>query len=376
LHFHELFNATDNIKGPHVIFASATGFAPGSPQFHIHVPVSAVLSPPEQERQAIEESSFKFFPVPDSTGKPIRVSGTYGEDGQDPYRNLELLTRYLAEPGPDGKSILERDFDQGRGRLPALIVNSYPQVDHVQKILQTIPYWHSKTIAMKSDTESDPGRTWQVDATDSTIRRGEIERLREKGKKLPIFPLLAFQRGYNVLDDQGKALLGSAYFLVRPFPHPDDASLPVIGANAYTIKEMAPNSMVPASFGASATEMMGELRRKAYHEWMRRMPSSQKEHGLQGMKDDLYEEYLWDQFIIVWQACLRFFRGGRPANIYFVDGAFHPLNKPRSTLKGWIYILDEYLAPTSSKNAFDRQLVEALYGPAYRALKKLEKELP
>src|SRR6266700_3180572 len=375
LHFHELFNATDNIKGPHAIFASATGFAPGSPQFHIHVTVSAVLSPPEQERQAIEESSFKFFPVPDSTGKPIRVSGTYGEDGQDPYRNLELLTRYLAEPGPDGKSILERDFDQGRGRLPALIVNSYPQVDHVQKILQMIPYWHNKTIAMKSDTESDPGRAWQVDATDSTIRRGEIERLREKGKKLPIFPLLAFQRGYNVLDDQGKALLGSAYFLVRPFPHPDDASLPVIGANAYTIKEMVPFSMVPASYGERATEMIGELRRKAYHEWMRRMPSSQKEHGLQGMKDDLYKEYLWDQFIIVWQTCLRFFRGGRSANIYFVDGAFHPMNKTRSTLTGWIYILDEYLAPTSSKDPFDRQLVEALYGPAYRALKKLEKEL-
>jgi hypothetical protein len=109
---------------------------------------------------------------------------------------------------------------------------------------------------------------------------------------------------------------------------------------------------------------------------MRRMPSSQKEHGLQGMKDDLYKEYLWDQFIIVWQACLRFFRGGRSANIYFVDGAFHPMNKTRSTLRGWIDILDEYLAPTSSKDPFDRQLVEALYGPAHRALKKLEKELP
>ncbi len=378
LHFHELFHATDDIKGPHAVFASATGFAPGSPQFHIHVPVSAVLSPPREERQAIEESTFKFFYVPDSAGKPIRVSGTYGEDGQDMYRNLERLTRYLAEPGLDGKSILEHDFDywQSQGRLPALIVNSYTQADHVQKILQTIPLWHDKTIVMRPDAESDPSITLQSGTPDSAIRRGEIERLREKGKKLPIFPLLAFQRGYNILNDQGKALLGSAYFLVRPFPHPDDASLPIIGANASTIKEMMPDWIVPANYGTSATEMIGTLRRHAYIEWLHRMPSSKREYGLQGMKDDLYEQYLWDQFIIVWQACLRFFRGGCPANIYFVDGAFHPMNKTRSTLRGWIHILDDYLAPTSAKDPFDRQLVEALYGPAHRALKKLEKELP
>jgi hypothetical protein len=122
--------------------------------------------------------------------------------------------------------------------------------------------------------------------------------------------------------------------------------------------------------------MMGTLRRHAYHEWMRRMPSAQNVPGLQGMEDDLYKEYLWDQFIIVWQACLRFFRGGRSANIYFVDGAFHPMNKTPSTLRGWIHILDEYLSPTSTKDPFAQQLVDALYGPAYRALKRLEKELP
>jgi hypothetical protein len=380
LHYPKLFLPTDGIRGPHAIFASATGYAPGSPQFHIHVPVNAVLSPPAEELQAIHESTFKFLFVLDSTGKPIRVSGTYGEDGQDPYRNLERLVRYLAEPGIDGKSILEHDFDfcQKQGRLPALIVNSYAQVDHVQKILQMIPFWHDRTIAMKPDAESDQAKAWQLETTDSAIRRGEIERLREKGQKLPIFPLLAFQRSYNILDDQGKALLGSAYFLVRPFPHPDDASLPVIGANAYAINEMLPDWMLPVSYGNSATKMMGTLRQHAYHQWMRRMPSAQIVPGLRGLATtpDLYKEYLWDQFIIVWQACLRFFRGGRSASIYFVDGAFHPMDNTPSTLRGWIHILDEYLSPTSTKKPFDKQLIEALYGPAYRALKTLEKELP
>jgi hypothetical protein len=380
LHYPELFLATDGQRGPHTVYASATGVAPGSPQFHIHRKVNAVLSPPDDELQAIGASTFQFIPVPDKIGNPIRVSGTHGEDGQDPYRNLEKLVRHLAEPGPpNGKSILEHEIDfwQGQGRLPALITNSYPQAQHVQKILQTIPFWHNKTIVMRPDAEGDSRHAWEIDTNDSTIRRGEIERLREKGKSLPIFPLLAFQRAYNILDTGGKALLGSAYFLVRPFPHPDDATLPIIGANAAAIKELV-NWTIPASYGTRATEMLGKMREQARWEWIRRMPSSQVVPGLRGMMaGGLYKEYLWDQLVVIWQACLRFFRGGQAAHVYFVDGAFHPKEKEYpSTLRGWIAILDEYLDPTSSKDAFDRQLVEALYGPAYKALKKLEKELP
>lgn len=92
--------------------------------------------------------------------------------------------------------------------------------------------------------------------------------------------------------------------------------------------------------------------------------------GLEGLKEDLYEQLLWDQFVVVWQTIGRLVRGGRSAHVFFVDAAFHP-HKGRSMLRGWKDLLEAYLKHPSAKPLLEQQLAEALYNPAYHALSEL-----
>jgi hypothetical protein len=118
---------------------------------------------------------------------------------------------------------------------------------------------------------------------------------------------------------------------------------------------------------------MGKLRRKAFSEWNRRLTSGQ--YGLDGLPWDLYQQLLWDQFVVVWQTIGRLVRRGRKARIFFVDAAFHPGKKRKSYLRGWYTMLREYLGPESTKPKLDQQFAEKLYGSAYRALQALIERL-
>ncbi len=192
-----------------------------------------------------------------------------------------------------------------------------------------------------------------------------------------IAPLQAIERGHNILDDSGGALLGSVYFLVRPYPHPDDLTTPMIGVNAFATQLLADHGgNLPPEFGVTGPEALGALRSHSYHQWQRRLAAQKNEYGLQGIpRADLYPQLLWDMFVMVWQICGRSVRRGRPAHIFFVDAAFHPGGDRRlSMLEGWVDILAEYLGPQSTKPPLEQELAKALYGPAYRKLTKALRE--
>ncbi len=361
LHFFHLFVDLEGTEGPHVFLTSATSWAPGSPQFHLLVSPQAVLSAPPEEREAIASSMFDFIPVPGRDGSLIRVSGTWGKDREE---NLEALVRALTK-GERDESRIEQELQywkrSGMPRRVLLIVGSYPEARLAARIVREAPNLRHRVLCVHPDDDESLD-SW-------LIRRGEVEQLGNHDVDVLVAPLLAIQRGFNILDEQGGALLGSAFLLVRPYPVPDDLSQHVIGINAWVTNLLDGfQNQLPDSFGLQARERMGELRRQTYAEWMRRLGNGS--FGLEGLKEDLYEQLLWDQFVVVWQTIGRLVRGGRSAHVFFVDAAFHP-HKGRSMLRGWKDLLEAYLKHPSAKPLLEQQLAEALYNPAYHALSGL-----
>ena len=199
----------------------------------------------------------------------------------------------------------------------------------VARIVQEVPGLRQRVVSMHPD-EDESLDSW-------LIRRGEIEQLRYRDADVLVAPLLAIQRGFNILDETGGALLGSAFFLVRPYPVPDDLSQHIIGMNDWVVKLLHKyDHQLPLEFGLSGKQRMGELRRRAYSEWNHRLATGR--YGLEGLPEDLYRQLLWDQFVVVWQTIGRLVRSGREARVFFVDAAFHPQKRGRSMLRGWTEI--------------------------------------
>ena len=67
----------DGQPGPNVLAMSGTSFLPDSTRWHLGIPPKGVLKPSAKSVQAIKDKNcwFKFMPIYDKDGEPIRVSG-------------------------------------------------------------------------------------------------------------------------------------------------------------------------------------------------------------------------------------------------------------------------------------------------------------
>jgi hypothetical protein len=383
-----IYEDLDGTVGPHVFLASATSWSPGSPQFHLAVPPTAVLSQPTEEREAIENGSvFEIRPIFDAVaGQELRVSGTYGEERMKAIRNL---VRNLAQRSEGGESFLEKELrfwqQSGQRRKILIVVGSYQETIETAYELKKYPGW--KEGDRVSYLSPDAARL-----NDSAmLPRADIENLKAKNADVLIAPLLAVQRGFNILDDAGGALLGTAFFLVRPVPVPDDLGQYVSSVNAWAMRRLKAEGgyLRPlvddgASRENSAGDESGEngaiengksevaralhrFRKEAYWQWRRRL--EQSDFGLDSIEPDLRDELWWNQFVTVWQCIGRLFRKGRSAHIYYMDSAFDPL-QGASMIKAWVEALGQWLGPNPTRPIEEQALAEILYGPAYRVHKR------
>jgi len=362
LNFHDIYADLDNTFGPHVFLTSATSWSPGSPQFHLAKSPDAVLSPPSNYLDAISTSSFFAEFVPDEHGL-ITVSGRSGEERE---HNLAKLVRYLAAYDDDEQSRLDQELtywrERGVERRILLIVGSYSEAKLVVRSLREFPRWRNNVRRLIADDDPDQ----DVYA----LRRGGVETLREYNADVLVAPLLAIQRGFNILDDIGGALLGSVFFLVRPYPIPHDLNQHIMGINAWALRKLENRwRFLPARYAQFSTAGVRKLRHDALRQqWLRRLGSSGS--GLDGMDKDLYRELLWNQFVVIWQTVGRLVRQGRPARVFFMDAKFAPQGEHRQMLAGWLEQLGNYLEHDSKKPIVEQELARLLYKVVYDAMKR------
>lgn len=374
LHFHELF-ASDGIAGPHVLLLSGTSWAGTSPNYDLQVPVAGVLRAPPGEIAAIAQSTFRFTPTRDRTGQPVRVSGRQGEQ-----RRVALATilQHLARQGGlGGPSRLEVERDRlpiGRQRI-LLLVGSYAEADHARIVLeQTRPDWRGQVLHLISDDAEFVG-TWNNASTG--LRRGMVHHFAQTDAWILIAPLLAVERGHNILNDQQQAAIGAAYFLVRPHPRPDDIGHAIHAINRWAVLHYNNQEWLKqVCDGDICPKPVGEMfRAYAYRQWryLLKLPVIYST-----LPDAERDTLAWNQLVTIWQVIGRLVRGGVPARVSFCDAAFaqraashadEPDHTATSLLIGMRDVLRPFFDPDSQTPSHaDRLLAETLYGPLYTAL--------
>jgi hypothetical protein len=374
LDLHQLTSA-DRRDGPHVLLLSGTSWAGTSSRYHVHVPVTAVLQAEHAEVEAIRASQFFVDPMQGPNGLPLRLSGA-----ATPLRAASLeqmlgqLGRAALHGQPSRLQIELDEIDDPNRRRILILVGSYEEAARAANILDDLPEWRGRVCQLVAD-DANLDTNWQ--APTRTLRRGNVATFAETGAALLIAPLLAVERGHNILNDGGTAAIGSVYFLARPHPRPDDLALAVQAINDWTIRQLREGDfhrLVQAvgDLDAAGAQFRVEARRRWRHFLNRRLSWS-------SLEPDEKISQTWDQLVVIWQVIGRLVRGGVPARVHFCDAAFAPRlaafagadTAETSLLVSMRTVLEPYFDPDANIPGADKELVNMLYSPLYDALTRL-----
>ncbi len=379
LHLHELFDG-DRRLGPHVLLLSGTSWAGKAPGFHIQVPVSGVLRSPDTEVEAIAESQFRFFPIYDNNQKPISVSGTNGSQRIAALK--DILYQLARRSGLSRISLLEKERDSlpaSRQRL-LLLVGSYEEARLAHEALENLrPDWQGQIRHLVPDDDEFESQ-WR--GSEQSLQRGLVHQFANTGAWILIAPLLAVERGHNILNEDDEAAIGAAYFLVRPHPRPDDINYAIHSINRWAVERCSDAAALAQECQEEqlTLERVGTaFRQAAYHRWRSLLHMPMIYSTLPQSERDAVT---WTQLVTIWQVIGRLVRGGSPARVFFCDAAFarHTVTQDErgdspstSLLVGMKQVLRPYFTPDSNPciPVSDQQLVQALYGPFYQALERM-----
>ncbi|MCI0336785.1 MAG: hypothetical protein L0226_04350 [Acidobacteria bacterium] len=381
LHLHELLS-DEGVAGPNVLLMSGTSWAGGSPSYHVQAPVTGILLAPDNETRMIAQSEFRFLPLRDERDNAIFVSGLRGEKRAAALR--QMLSRLALPDGFHTRSLLERELDElpeSRRRI-LLVVGSYKEAEIAREHLLELRSDWKKSNAVRRlipDDEALAGSS-STRITTTDLPRGLVDQFADTGAWLLIAPLMAVERGHNILteieeaSDNGDrnrvAAIGSVYFLVRPHPQPHDFSLAIHALNGWAVD--AATSLPDRIKSGMSIDQAGTLwRKEANKQWRTLLRESSRYSEMEG---DRRNKVTWHLMVSMWQVVGRLVRGGVSARVHFCDAKFDPA---RADLKGTavslLYEMKRVLEPYFDGHERDialrdRELVSNLYQPLYEAL--------
>ncbi len=351
--FHELGRAN-------VLLTSATSWLEASPQYHVDQRPAYVLSPNTEEIGVV-----RLYVLPKlhpSTRKPLRFSGA-GSDRED---NLRHMVTALAQPDISDLSEIERAVQSmrtelGRQRKVALVVNSYDQVqivvEHLSSVNSTLG---SRTRGVMRSIPTDVPRKRYV-------LREQVEELgRDDNVDVIVFPIAALGRGVNIVfspgdDDNGKAAVGSIYFLTRPHPAVGDLSLmtSMLAQATQTLdgKDLQHESLADARrvFDQERFQVYGRVANLL----ARPVSASMLSHAT-------LRNFAADLLVPILQTIGRGMRQRMPVSVYFVDAAWalnSAVGRPENDRSSVLVIMQRILEECLTHPDPDVQAVyEALYG--------------
>jgi len=342
MHFHELFSALDGRRGPNVLALSGTSWLPHSSRWHIDIPPQGILEPPEEAQKAIEQSKFFYIPQKkigkDKKLEPIRISGK-----PDKLQPIKDVIKALASSRHGQQSLLRKELANlerlgqenprywaDRERL-LLIVNSYDQAEWAYQELRFSEMLLGKICYLK---RSNDERDDVADA--ATVYRSDIEDFVRTNGKVLIAPMQAIGRGYNILNQYGKAAFGAIYFLTRPMPYPADTQAIARELNRRTL-DWCQDANLPIWQGPLLYQQALALREKASTYW-REAELRTYYHTLKH-EDENHDTTYSERFDLaattaghIIQACGRLLRGGVPFHAFFVDAAWAPKTAKDNTI--------------------------------------------
>lgn len=377
LNLHTRFRV-DKHAGPHVLLLSATSWAGTSPSFDLQVPVTGVLRVPDAEVASIRQSLFEYLPVLDRQAQPIRISGRRGTDRMDALRlMLAQLTRRSTLGGTSLIEQIRDQLPQGRRRM-LLVVGSYEEAEAARTMLDQLrPDWVGQVMHLvPDDAGNGPSLDNEWIRASPGLQRGVIYRFGASDAWILIAPLLAVERGHNILNQDQQAAIGAAFFLIRPHLRPDDITFAIHSINRWAVETFQIQPPLYQHAAPHVEQHAQQFRRLAFSKWLRfihlpmiysTLPSSE------------HRAVTWEHLVAIWQVIGRLVRGGVPAQVYFCDSAFAPIatdadtpgKRSTSLLLSMIDILTPYFDPNTEIPPPECELAQMLYGPFYQALKMM-----
>jgi hypothetical protein len=360
-----------------VLLMSGSSWAGTSSRYHLLVPVGIIVKPkpaPGQHDNPIDKTEMRleFMRV---GGVPLRISGVQGAERE---RALRHMACQLGE-SVDGKpSRLEEELralpEQRRHIL--LLVGSYEETAQVADTLHTLnDRWRGRVLRLVPDDDETPDTPEDGDDLYAGIlRRGDVGSLAETPAQVLVAPLLAVERGHNILNNEQQAAIGAAYFLIRPNPRPDDIALAIHAVNDWIVRRVDGGDF---EAWVREADTLGEaaraVRKRSRSKWYSVLARSVAWSRLRDDRDSV----TWDLLVLIWQVIGRLVRGGVPARVVFVDAAFAPNSaggdgtpdtRETSLLHSILHVLRPYFTKGTGVPEGDREIVRSLYRPLWLAL--------
>ncbi len=373
----------DNRPSPHVLLMSATSWSGESSRYHVHVPVSYILRPRESEVSAVLGTTFRKDFLYGPNDQPLRLSGS---NPADRPAVLEHMLRQLAEADPSLTGATSKladelnDIPDPERRRVLLLVGSYAEARRAADYLNGLAEWTGRVTLLVSD-DADLDDVWHALPRDpgvATLRRGDVSSFARTGGEILVAPLLAVERGHNIVLPDGKAAIGTVYFLARPHPRPGEISLAMQSINDWAVRSVRGGTFHHLCRGRSTPDAAGlAFRALARKKWQRFLT---RKLAWSSLEPDEKAAFTWDQLVVMWQVIGRLVRGGVAARVVFVDAAFSPLEAglvasdtpATSLLLSMRQVLAPYFTDDPTTSPLDRSLVTALYEPLYTALCRID----
>lgn len=365
--YNTLYYNIEKIKGPNVILLSGTSWAPNSYSYHINAQVNCILKGLDEEAKAIEKSEFFFEPI-FGNSEVLNVSGTDLNRRIDVLKNIidKLIRPSIKKKAPLVKEL--EHLEEGRKRI-LLVVGSYDEA-------AAIKYYLNSILTNEGEIRNKDVCLLVKDGEDNNesegISRGQVAEFGLSEYKILIAPLMALERGYNILNEYKKAAIGSVYFLVRPMPIPNDLSIIVNKINFSFMNELSKKNSIDIH---EHINWVKDIRDK-HLKLMQELLIKSDRLGYRQLEDKDREALCMTLFVTICQVIGRLIRGGCKARVHFCDGKFAPKSvvneedtSKTSILVGIIETLDKLL---NSENNIEKEIAKKLYGPFIKGLKECE----
>lgn len=388
LNFPTLF-AVDGWDGPHTVLISGTSYAPGTPAYHIRKQPQVLLEPAKNNRTAgdagIGESDFFFSPQQNHVGKYgkyIALSGLQPANRKTAAQ--EMVKAICYRPG-QAQSFLDDLFEklkdkehkdpQGWGdrRRLLLLTNSYDEAELVELTLK--PLYRVENIDGIKVLRRDNAPDYL-----SGIRRSQIRDLRKLPTQIVIAPLMALERGHNILNDNRIAAFGAVVFLSRPMPVPDDWQTTVQQLNDWALEKFSDSSLYEELHTSSEPLTLTKVEDKFYKAAIAKMVELNcRAMSFEQLTPKERSVLCWTQLVSIWQVIGRLVRGGVPCIVHFLDVKFAPLSAEGQLDSEFTSLLVGILKELQNavegegKHPWETTLAKSLYGAFFKALEKTRK---
>nr|MDQ3577430.1 hypothetical protein [Actinomycetota bacterium] len=283
-----------------VLGLSATSYFPLAPHHHLHTRPRWWVRDDSPGDVRIESAI-----IPDVDGKASRISGTQGSARAEATRRItaSLWSRHLV---PEFLRLAREDDERQR---VLLATTSYEAARHVAEGLAEAGV-DGKRICLAVPPRSEPseGQLWRE------LRADQLETFPAmRGADILIAPLARVQRGVNIIGKGSRSALGSVWLIVRPIPIIDDPAELVAHIQARALSEHPGPVADPCALLAARRKEAGTF----LEDIIRCPPYFQSQPEL--VKLGVAAEIIVGAIQLIGRAR----RGGTPAVLHLVDGAFH-----------------------------------------------------